>query len=69
MSKRTLPVADPVQDRGASRLRKVVFLGPDHDDESLHYMQCGECGQAMDLRKLGDVLHHETPGHKRTLTS
>jgi hypothetical protein len=29
-----------------------------------HYEICPTCGQAINLRELGDVLHHETSGRK-----
>lgn len=29
-----------------------------------HYEICPECGQAIDLRDLGEVFHHNEPGHK-----
>lgn len=38
--------------------------GPDHDDEAKHFIVCAECGQAIDCRNLGDVFHHEDPGHE-----
>lgn len=31
--------------------------------EAEHFLTCKACGQPMDLRNLGDVLHHEEPGH------
>jgi hypothetical protein len=32
--------------------------------EADHFYTCQQCGQAVDYRKLGDVLHHEDEGHK-----
>ena len=32
--------------------------------ETEHFITCKECGQAIDLRNLGDVLHHETVEHE-----
>ena len=29
----------------------------------MHFVQCEECGQLVDCRQLGDVLHHDEPGH------
>jgi hypothetical protein len=26
-------------------------------------MACPTCGQAIDMRQLGQVLHHDEPGH------
>lgn len=39
------------------------WAGPDHDDEAKHFIVCAACGQAIDCRNLGDVFHHEEPGH------
>ena len=25
---------------------------------------CGDCGQAIDLRSLAEVIHHDKPGHQ-----
>jgi hypothetical protein len=32
-------------------------------DEAAHFHLCPGCGQAVDQRKLGDVIHHMTRGH------
>jgi hypothetical protein len=32
--------------------------------EAEHFCVCKACGQAVDKRRLGDVFHHEEPGHK-----
>lgn len=37
-------------------------------DEREHFIQCTDCGQWMDCRDLGDVLHHEEPGHGQIAT-
>ncbi|MGX7953569.1 non-homologous end-joining DNA ligase [Tsuneonella sp. HG249] len=31
--------------------------------EAEHFHVCAECGELVDRRNLGDVIHHETPGH------
>jgi hypothetical protein len=36
---------------------------PQPEDETVHYYICKACGQAVDKRNLGDVFHHEEPGH------
>jgi hypothetical protein len=36
---------------------------PEPSDESAHFYVCKACGQAVDKRRLGDVFHHEEPGH------
>lgn len=35
------------------------------EDEAEHFYVCKQCGQAVDMRRLGDMLHHEEPGHER----
>lgn len=32
-------------------------------DESLHFFTCDYCGDPVDCRLLGDVIHHSTPDH------
>jgi hypothetical protein len=32
-------------------------------DEAGHFYLCPRCGQAVDERDLGQVLHHEEPDH------
>ena len=32
--------------------------------EEDNYYICDDCGQAVDMRKLGEVFHHEGAGHK-----
>lgn len=32
-------------------------------DEADHFIKCPICGQAFDMRELGDVLHHAEPEH------
>jgi len=32
---------------------------PEHE----HFYICADCGQAVDMRDLGQVFHHEEPGH------
>ena len=51
---------------GLSReeLNALPCTAPDLEDEREHFMICPECGQAFDCRKLGDVLHHDEPGHE-----
>lgn len=34
------------------------------NDESGHFYVCEGCGQAVDMRKLGDVLYHDQVDHK-----
>lgn len=39
-------------------------VGGEPADEADHFYICQACGQAVDMRKLGDVLHHEDEGHE-----
>lgn len=39
-------------------------LEPEPADEREHFYICKACGQAVDKRRLGDVFHHEEPGHE-----
>jgi hypothetical protein len=32
--------------------------------EREHFYICDECGQSVDKRDLGEVFHHEEPGHE-----
>ncbi len=36
-----------------------------HDDERYHFFICPECGQAVDVRRMADVMHHDDAGHSR----
>ena len=33
-------------------------------DEADHFYVCRKCGQAVDMRDLGQVFHHEQETHK-----
>jgi hypothetical protein len=48
-------------DREALNALPSVSLDP--VQEADHYYTCC-CGQSVDYRRLGDVLHHEDPDHK-----
>lgn len=39
----------------------------DHEPtcEADHFLLCPACGQAIDVRQLMQVLHHEEAGHER----
>lgn len=39
-------------------------VGSEPVDEAEHFIVCQTCGQPIDCRRLGDVFHHEEPGHK-----
>ncbi len=52
---------------GLSRddLIERLVTAPDLEDEREHFFICPECDQAVDCRRLGDVLHHDEAGHGR----
>jgi hypothetical protein len=39
-------------------------VGGEPETEAEHFYVCAACGQAVDMRRLGDVLHHEDDGHE-----
>ena len=45
-------------------LNELKCEAPEVADESEHFYVCKACGQAVDMRRLGDVFHHEDKGHK-----
>ena len=38
-------------------------VGGDPENEEDNFYTCPKCGQAVDMRDLGLVFHHETPDH------
>lgn len=55
-----IAVIDEAQREG---LNALAVSYPDLEDEAKHFYVCEACGQAVDMRRLGGVLHHEEPGH------
>jgi DNA ligase D-like protein (predicted ligase) len=47
-------------------LNALRVSAPDAPREAYHLYRCGECGQVVDRRSLGDVLVHEEPRHEAT---
>jgi bifunctional non-homologous end joining protein LigD len=45
------------------RLNALEVTAPATADEAEHFEICPSCGEAIDCRLLGDVLHHEEEGH------
>ena len=39
-------------------------IGGEPKDESEHFYTCSVCNQAVDMRDLGQVFHHEESDHK-----
>lgn len=39
-------------------------IGGEPSSEAEHFETCTTCGQAFDMRDLGQVFHHNVPGHK-----
>ena len=52
-----------IDEEEREELNSLRVSYPDLEDEAEHFYICDACGQAVDMRKLGDVLHHEEPGH------
>lgn len=48
-----------------NKLNALPCKAPAVEDEAEHFYVCAECGSAVDMRRLGDVLHHEEPGHSK----
>jgi hypothetical protein len=58
----------PVQMTGEIKPGEIIgeLVGGDvPETETDHFYLCPDCGQAVDARDLGQVLHHEEPGHGR----
>lgn len=41
-----------------------VRRGGEPENEAEHFMECRACGQAFDMRDLGEVCYHEEAGHR-----
>ena len=39
-------------------------VGGEPSNELDHFYTCPACGQSVDMRALGEVLHHEESDHK-----
>ena len=53
-----------ISKRERDQLNDLPAVDPPSDDEADHFYRCPVCGQAVDCRRLGDVLHHEEEGHE-----
>ena len=40
-----------------------LVAGDEPETEDGYFYRCPECGQAVDECDLGQVVHHEEPGH------
>ena len=67
MPKRTR-VSEFLKENGIAPVKpgKIIGkrLGGDPEDEREHFYVCPSCGQAVDMRDLGQVFHHEAPDHE-----
>lgn len=45
-------------------LNSLKCAPPEVANEADHFFVCGQCGQAVDMRNLGDVFAHEDPHDK-----
>ena len=53
-----------IEDMSREELNALRCEYPQVQDEAEHFYLYPCCGQAVDMRRLGDVLHHEEPGHE-----
>jgi hypothetical protein len=53
-----------ITDECREELNQAPVEAPDVA-EAKHFYECPVCGQRVDRRCLGDVLHHEQPEHER----
>lgn len=51
-------------DREALNRLKLFPLDPGPNGEIGHFYECNGCGQWVDQRRLGDVLHHDQECHE-----
>lgn len=51
-------------DRDALNARPGTLEGGEPPDEREHFYTCVICGQSVDVRRLGDLLHHLEAGHE-----
>lgn len=51
------------EDRERLNECKATCLEP-VESESDHFYTCLKCGQAVDMRRLGDVFHHDDAEHE-----
>lgn len=43
-------------------------VGDTPANEAEHFFICADCGQAVDMRDLGEVFRHEEQGHRARAT-
>lgn len=43
--------------------KSAARAGGEPRAEAEHFYRCPACDQLVDMRKLGDVFHHEATGH------
>jgi hypothetical protein len=58
--------ADPRTNNPASGIMGVAINEP--HNEADQFITCDACKQSFDCRDLGQVLHHEEPGHSPLAT-
>ena len=51
-----------------SNLPRGVRRNSEDDSDLSHFYECEACGQAVDVRDLADVFHHEDAGHTPRVT-
>lgn len=50
--------------RHPSKRGKSPELEPEPEDDGVHFYTCKACRQAVDKRRVCDVIHHEHEGHE-----
>ena len=53
----------------ATGIRGKTGVAGEGMTEAEHFIVCGDCGQAYDMRELGEVVHHLESDHRPLPTS
>jgi hypothetical protein len=60
--------ADDVEEMAVEKIKPGAIIGErvggEPTDEARHFYVCPTCGQAVDMRNRGAVLHHQRKGHQ-----
>lgn len=57
-------MSEVIKVTNAAKGIKGQRVGGPSKNELGDYYTCAECGQSVFMGDLGEVLHHEEPGHK-----
>jgi hypothetical protein len=64
MSERKRSLAPIIARREELKVIRGERVGGEPEDESEHFYTCARCGQAVDMRDLYAVFHHEQEVHE-----